>query len=164
MPVCLKCGIAFKNRVVIDGKPRNLGGRKYCLTCSPYMKHNTRPIGFTSAQNCTCELCGKEYYYTRKDRRGATTKMCASCKASRFRQNIKLRAIEALGGKCQGCGYDKCVQALHFHHLDPSKKGFALSSANRGWGVIKKEIDKCVLVCANCHAEIHAGIRVIDHS
>ena len=64
------------------------------------------------------------------------------------------------GNKCIICGYNKCQRALNFHHIDPSKKEFDLSSRGltRSWEKIKNEIEKCVLVCANCHAEIHEGI------
>lgn len=69
-------------------------------------------------------------------------------------------AREYKGGKCMLCGYDKCSRALSFHHLDPSKKDFGLSERGltRSWERIKKEIDKCILVCANCHMELHEGI------
>lgn len=58
------------------------------------------------------------------------------------------------------CGYDKCREALDFHHLDPTQKIFGLSvkGLTRSWEKIRNEIDKCILLCANCHREIHAGI------
>ncbi len=57
------------------------------------------------------------------------------------------------------CGYNKCKSALEYHHLDPSKKEFQLSKArSRSIDKIKQEIKKCVLLCANCHREVHAGI------
>ena len=64
------------------------------------------------------------------------------------------------GGKCAKCGYDKCQRALSFHHINPKEKDFDLSSKGltRSWERIKKEIDKCVLLCANCHMEVHDGI------
>lgn len=65
------------------------------------------------------------------------------------------------GGKCQVCGYDKYIGALEFHHVDPEGKDFGISSKGytHSWDKVKEEIQKCVLVCANCHREIHAGIR-----
>ena len=64
------------------------------------------------------------------------------------------------GGKCVLCGYNKYLGALDFHHLDPTQKGFEISTRGltRSWEKIRKELDKCVLVCANCHRELHAGI------
>jgi predicted transcriptional regulator len=77
------------------------------------------------------------------------------------RQKVKKLAIDYKGGSCQRCGYNKCDGALEFHHLDPSKKDFSISSSGntRGWELIKKELDKCIMVCANCHREIHEEER-----
>lgn len=80
------------------------------------------------------------------------------------RRKIRLLAIDSKGGKCQICGYDKCNGALEFHHTDPDKKDFSVSvdGSTRSWDRIKREIEKCVLVCANCHREIHAGITQLS--
>jgi hypothetical protein len=76
-----------------------------------------------------------------------------------FRKRTKEKAVEYKGGKCNICNYDRCVSALEFHHLEPSKKDFTLSqSMNTAWNKIEEELDKCILVCANCHREIHEGI------
>lgn len=76
------------------------------------------------------------------------------------RVRIKEELVEYKGGKCEICGYNKCLSALEFHHLDPSKKdfGIASNSSYKNITVLKKEIDKCILVCSNCHREIHSGI------
>jgi len=78
----------------------------------------------------------------------------------RRRKNLREMARASKGNKCIVCGYNKCQRALSFHHLDQTKKKFALSSRGltRSWKKIEDEIKKCVLVCANCHAEIHDGI------
>lgn len=95
---------------------------------------------------------------------------CFSCrpflpKVSRIKKKEKLKekrilfkkkCIEYKGGKCSMCGYDKHIAALHFHHVDPYGKDFEISKANyKNWDDVKLELDKCLLVCANCHAEIH---------
>ena len=70
----------------------------------------------------------------------------------------KLELVEAKGGKCERCGYDENIAALEFHHLDPSKKSFQLDSrrlSNTNIKTLLEEADKCILVCANCHREIH---------
>lgn len=68
----------------------------------------------------------------------------------------KQRAVDMFGGKCEKCGYNKCIAALEFHHKDPTKKGI---SANKMWTMkwetIAKEIKKCSLLCSNCHREAH---------
>ena len=77
-----------------------------------------------------------------------------------FRQRQKLRAVAYKGGKCIICGYDRCPAALVFHHTDPSTKGFGISKGGttRSWDRVKEELQKCVLLCSNCHLEVHAGI------
>jgi len=77
------------------------------------------------------------------------------------RRKLRLQAIEYGGGRCQLCGYRRCKRALSFHHKDPNKKDFGLSAhgLTRSWEKMKPELDKCILVCANCHMEIHEGIR-----
>ena len=80
-----------------------------------------------------------------------------------FRQRLKERAVYVLGDKCACCGYNKCIQALEFHHLDPNEKDFSFgSNSNRSWADTRNEIKKCILVCANCHREIHYNL--IDNS
>jgi hypothetical protein len=76
------------------------------------------------------------------------------------RQKIKQMAVEYKGGKCSICGYGRCITALEFHHLDPNEKDFgvAKNGASRSWEKTKIELDKCIMVCANCHREIHEGL------
>lgn len=72
-------------------------------------------------------------------------------------------AVEYKGGKCVFCGYCRDIAALDFHHLDETQKDFGLSQKGltRSWQKIQEELGKCILVCANCHREIHSGsIRV----
>lgn len=76
------------------------------------------------------------------------------------RRKLKLMAIEYLGGKCEHCGYDKCPDAFDFHHRDPSQKDFGIGSGNSiSWDRTKVELDKCALLCANCHREEHARLK-----
>lgn len=70
---------------------------------------------------------------------------------------VKITSSQYLGGACALCGYNKCVQALQFHHVT-GQKDFAISvlGHTKSWKKIEKELKKCELLCANCHAEIHA--------
>ena len=68
------------------------------------------------------------------------------------------QAVDRLGGKCQVCGYDRCVEALEFHHVDPEEKAFNIGDRVTSLEAILPELEKCVLVCANCHREIHCGL------
>jgi hypothetical protein len=74
------------------------------------------------------------------------------------RKKIRQMAVEYLGGKCVFCGYNRCIAALDFHHVDEKTKEFGLSQngITRSWEKTKRELDKCVLICANCHRELHA--------
>ena len=75
-----------------------------------------------------------------------------------WRQKVKQKSVEYKGGCCEICGYSKCISALEFHHKDPNEKDFSISGKSISWDRIKKEIDKCILVCSNCHREIHSGL------
>jgi 5-methylcytosine-specific restriction endonuclease McrA len=70
--------------------------------------------------------------------------------------------VDYKGGKCVCCGYDKYIGALDFHHINPNDKVYRLSVLrNFSLESLKDELDKCVLLCRNCHAEVHAGVRQI---
>ena len=79
---------------------------------------------------------------------------------SKRRKEIRKMALEYSGGKCAICGYNKCIKALEFHHINNDSKDFGISSKGytRSWIEIKKELNKCILLCANCHREVHEGI------
>lgn len=76
-----------------------------------------------------------------------------------WRRRTKLRLIEAFGGKCGLCGYNRSVRNLAFHHLDPSMKegGFG-QYQSLAWAKVIIEVRKCVMLCANCHGEVHDGL------
>lgn len=94
---------------------------------------------------------------TRKyaDRRDALIKAVA-----KRRKKLKILSIEYKGGKCQICGYKRCVGALELHHINKSDKNFGIGDKGytRSWEKVKSELDKCILLCANCHREVEAGI------
>lgn len=80
-------------------------------------------------------------------------------KVKKHRLKIKTMAVDYKGGSCVICGYKKCLRALEFHHINPSEKDFGISAYSKlSWDIIKPELDKCILVCSNCHAEIHDEI------
>lgn len=164
MPQCLNCNSTFPNHVMIEGKKRNLQNRKYCLECSPYGKHNTVKIHDNSTPDFRyCPRCSKtlhkENFYSRRGKEfsGVYCKPCTSEQTLERQRKFKQKCIEYKGGKCERCGYDKCVGALEFHHKDPTQKDFTIAH-RRLWKfdeITISELDKCSLVCANCHREIH---------
>jgi 5-methylcytosine-specific restriction endonuclease McrA len=88
---------------------------------------------------------------------------CKRCRMERvveWRRRTKLRLIAEAGGCCRICGYDRYSGALHFHHVDPSTKEFAISKKGHTWSLekMRAEVAKCALLCSNCHAEVEAGI------
>lgn len=112
-----------------------------------------------------CEICGKSFEIMDN---GWTRKYCYECSPHEDenmshaqavtikRRAIKKMLIEYKGGKCEHCGYDKCMRALEFHHLNPNEKDFGLSRClSKSVSSLKKEVDKCILLCSNCHAEEH---------
>lgn len=106
-----------------------------------------------------CPYHGKTDFVKRKNGHFACKK-CAVENVTKRRREFKEKLIKYKGGKCEICGYDKCVDALEFHHLEPNKKEFTISGKIISLERAKKEIDKCILVCANCHREIHYRERI----
>lgn len=87
---------------------------------------------------------------------------CARCNTeavSRRRREVKRILVKEAGGACRLCGYDRCIAALEFHHVVPAEKRFSLSARGlaRSIARARAEARKCVLLCANCHAEVEAG-------
>jgi hypothetical protein len=77
-----------------------------------------------------------------------------------FKKNKKVELVEYKGGKCEKCGYNKCIEALEFHHKDPTQKDFNISSHSYSSKRMKDEADKCLLLCANCHREEHVLLKL----
>lgn len=181
MPICKKCNKHFPNQKKIDDKIRILNKRKYCLDCSPFNKNNTsklhemgdeeyqKHINFINItetsdkeiRNITCQCCNRIYRYDKKNRKGHSLKICNSCHVNLRRFKLKDDMLEYKGGKCQTCGYNKCKGALEFHHIDSNKKIFTVSGRHSyGWEKIKKELDKCILLCSNCHRELESNAKL----
>jgi len=151
MPICNKCSVPFAFHIVIDGCRRNLKNRKYCLECSPFGRHNTRTLHNDPVLPGTCRLCGAALVTTRRRR-------CEACDTLIRRYRTKLAAIVYLGGCCKRCGWKGHPAAFQFHH--PGAKGFTIGGvANKSWDVIKRELNRCELLCANCHQIEHSSRR-----
>ena len=109
----------------------------------------------------TCTICSSTLS-------GKQKKFCSiSCKNKSLQSyqaqqtrgmNRKIFLVKKLGGNCFICGYSKNTSALTFHHTDPKEKSFQLdlrSLSNRKQSKIDNEIEKCILICHNCHSELH---------
>lgn len=106
-----------------------------------------------------CPICNEQFKIT--DFSQINRKYCFKCSPSTNNPTEKTKAIRKRliidrGGKCERCGYNKCLAALEFHHLNPADKEFSIS--NNGlpsFEKAQKEANKCILLCANCHREEH---------
>ena len=92
---------------------------------------------------------------SRETRKYADRREANKASVIKRRKQNKLLLVEYKGGKCERCGYDKCIDALEFHHLDPTTKEVQNLGTTAAIEKQKAEADKCILVCANCHREIH---------
>lgn len=84
--------------------------------------------------------------------------MSNSESVKKWRRATKERIVASMGGKCQICGYNKCQEALEIHHINPNEKEFQIGRiiANPiSWDRIVIELRKCIMLCANCHREVH---------
>ena len=101
----------------------------------------------------------KKHGLTNHKKRSDSGYRCSKCNVNqviKHRKNKKKRLVAHFGGKCTNCGYSKYSGAFQFHHLDPSIKKFSLSvrGLSYSWDKCLIEAEKCVLLCANCHAEV----------
>lgn len=162
MKKCKLCQKDLPNRIVINGQSKNIQNRKYCLDCSPYGSHNTKKlkVPITQAKGKICSKCQQdkpiEKFYKNGKSINSKCKNCLISEQVLRWQRMKIDAILSKGGKCVRCGYDKNYAALEFHHRDPNIKEYSWIKVRlQNKETRQKELDKCDLLCSNCHAEIH---------
>ena len=163
--ICIKCG----KDIVVD---KRAGSKSYCSECKPnrIKTPSIKPIKVITKN--FCKTCGEEIPKRKR--------YCKDCIGKRERERMKnnnynydyvlnwrndnkRQAVDYLGGKCKVCGYNKCTRSLQFHHLTPSEKEMTISkNINKmKFEKLKPELDKCILVCSNCHGEIHDGLIIL---
>jgi len=111
-------------------------------------------------KTCGEKLTGRQTKFCSKKCKGLdSNNQYQSYKKQRERAKArKLYLIEMLGGKCIKCGYDRNISVLCFHHKNPKLKSMSLTSreiSNNRFELLEKEANKCELMCANCHTELH---------
>jgi len=107
-----------------------------------------------------CKKHGFTEFSKRNDGR-YRCKKCAVDSVQKRRDKLKLLAVNYKGGKCQNpkCGYNKYVGALEFHHMfDDKEFGISQRGHTKSWDNLKNELNKCILLCSNCHREVHGGL------
>lgn len=160
MPICKRCDSQFPSTMIIDGVRRELHRRKFCLECNPYGKRTQHTLlHLKQGLSKKCTKCKKtkivDCFHTRTD--GHYRSRCKGCCNKRSLEDARKRkedVVEYLGGRCKDCDevFPSCVYDCH--HLDPDEKDFAIST-KLDWETTKQELDKCILLCSNCHRIRH---------
>jgi DNA-binding CsgD family transcriptional regulator len=144
----LRLNVSSKNinAIMIDNKKL----LEYYQACKS-LKETAYYFGI--ATNTVKNLIGKENIIIRQK------KVTKSQTVINWRKRTKIKLVEYKGGKCECCGYNKSNSALQFHHKDPNEKDFTIGGSSYSFERLKTEVDKCILVCSNCHIEIHDNLR-----
>lgn len=110
-----------------------------------------------------CSRHGHTALFQRSDG-GFRCLKCNVASVSERRRQVKRQLVDEVGGRCQLCGFNEHQSALQFHHRDPSQKRFHLSHRGMTRGICKMRVEakKCVLLCANCHALVEAGVKEVS--
>ena len=116
----------------------------------------------TRQRKYICKHCGETDKNKFVDWCYTLCKSCNNIRSSKYVVQRKLDCIKYKGGKCSICGYNKYYGALEFHHLDPSQKDFTISNDHFKLQEAVEESKKCILLCSNCHKELHDNMWTID--
>lgn len=116
---------------------------------------------YAIGMKCKWHLCDNEVVPVRK---GGNPKLFCNEKCTRKqavsdkRKRLRIQMLDYKGRKCERCGWDESPVGLAAHHTDPTQKEFSMgdSGITRSWERIKAELDKCVMLCHNCHSVIHS--------
>ncbi|MFA7289203.1 MAG: hypothetical protein WC055_10025 [Melioribacteraceae bacterium] len=158
----------LSTRKIADKVGKSQGTIKYWLAKydlkTNYLVHNVKEqLDYKVCSVCNIELkIDKFYKGNNKVNRHSYCKSCLNSLTVDRQRNLKKQCIKYKGGKCIVCNYDKYDGALEFHHLIPEEKDFTIGQyKNRSFENLKSELDKCVLLCSNCHREVEGGIVLL---
>ena len=161
------------NKCVVCGKEFEAikSTKKYCSNdCQNAMRRQKYAKKMQAPKNTVykgeekiCPICGAKFYP--KTAMASQRTCCYSCMPDGIqltRTMFLAKIKETRGGKCIRCGYNKCLKALEFHHVNPSKKDFTISNDHFKLLEAVKETKKCILICSNCHKEFHDNLWSLD--
>lgn len=142
----------------------NKSSSRFKIYNESFINDVKRTYDDTKSLKKTAKLLNSSFYTIKKiigeAKRIRKTKKVNNSKAvTKHRQSMKAFLVEYKGGHCELCGYNKSLAALTFHHLNPEEKEFTIGGKNYSKEKMVKEVDKCILVCHNCHCEIHEKER-----
>jgi len=155
----------FSIAKIAENKNCSKSNARYWLKKYNLKTNTTR----SSESHRSCFRC-KEFksrseYYSRRGVPGSSPycKVCTNDQTKERQRACKAKAIAYKGGCCEICSYSKYQGSLDFHHRNPEEKDFSISSLKlkKLDGIVKKELDKCMLLCSNCHREEHARMAGI---
>ncbi len=158
-------GAGLSLREIAHKMDRSLATVRYWMRryeLKPNLRRRRRSEDGAREMVSRCKRHG-ETGFVREGRGYYRCKRCRMERVAQRRRQIKRKLVEEAGGQCLLCGYDRCQQVLEFHHLDPALKQFQLSQhgATRSLARSRAEARKCILLCANCHREVEAGITAL---
>lgn len=162
--ICHRC----QTKYVSKYKPKN--NVWYCTKSCANKHHHRRKLegkchrcqSTISSSRKYCNPCLDNLREENKNTAKVKRKNYLRFAVKSFVRRLKEQAIAYKGGKCQGCGYNKYNGSMHFHHINSNEKSFSISGKSMSFDRMIPELDKCVLVCANCHGEIHGKIITQD--
>ena len=139
--------------------------KKYDLKTNHGILQNIQYGEYRYCPRCKKECLTSEFYQRTSTRLAAYCKKCANNITTERMIKFKLKCIEYKGGKCIICEYNKYYGSLEFHHLDPKEKEYTISHlrSNGFNDKVRQELDKCILLCSNCHKEVEGGIIIIKN-
>lgn len=161
------CAASFNNKKKPKRRPEGRcvscdcpikSSAKYCSECykSVYINIELKKPRKHHNDFKVCSICSEEHSIDKFYKSRSSCKKCFSQYVKGRQNDIKNKCVQYKGGMCEKCGYNKCISALEFHHLDPKEKDINISGIkSMDFDKYKAELDKCILLCANCHREIH---------
>lgn len=158
---CVFCGNEFEAQ-----KSTKKYCSKNCENKMKYIRQKERKEAEKQGINYNekeCLICGKKFIPKNKNANQRTC--CYDCMPEGhqlMRGEFLAKIKQQRGGTCERCGYNKCIKALEFHHLNPSQKDFTISNDHFKLKDAIEESKKCILICANCHRELHDNLWNVE--